>query len=62
MSLSRATMKRIRMGLVWACGYNLLLIPVAMAGGLNPMLAAAAMGLSSVSVVGNALWLRRWDG
>ncbi len=58
-SLSRATRKRIIMGLAWAFGYNVLLIPVAAAAWLNPMLAAAAMSLSSVSVVANALWLRR---
>ncbi len=58
-SLSRATRRRIVMGLVWAFGYNVLLIPVAAAAWLNPMLAAAAMSLSSVSVVANALWLRR---
>jgi cation transport ATPase len=58
-SLSRATRRRIVLGLVWAFGYNVLLIPVAAAAWLNPMLAAAAMSLSSVSVVANALWLRR---
>jgi P-type Cu+ transporter len=58
-SLSRATRRRIVMGLFWAFGYNVLLIPVAAAAWLNPMLAAVAMSLSSVSVVANALWLRR---
>jgi len=58
-TLSRATMKRIWIGLGWAFGYNVLLIPVAAAGWLHPMLAAGAMSLSSVSVVANALWLRR---
>ncbi len=57
--LSRATMKRIRMGLFWAFIYNVVLIPVAVAGYLHPMLAAAAMSLSSVSVIANALWLHR---
>lgn len=57
--LSRATMRRIYMGLFWAFAYNMLLIPVAAVGRLHPMLAGAAMSLSSVSVVLNALWLRR---
>jgi Cu+-exporting ATPase len=59
-ALSRAMRRRIVMGLVWASAYNLVLIPVAVMGWLNPLLAAAAMSLSSVSVVGNALWLKRW--
>lgn len=64
--LSRATMRNITENLFWAFGYNIVLIPVAMGilypfSGLqlNPMLASAAMALSSVSVVANALRLKR---
>ena len=57
--LSRATMRRIRAGLFWAFLYNLILIPVAASGHMNPMFAAGAMALPSVSVVLNALYLRR---
>ena len=58
--LARATRKIIRQNLGWAFGYNLLLVPLAAAGILPPVLAAAAMAVSSVTVVGNALRLRRF--
>jgi P-type Cu+ transporter len=58
--LSRATMRKVRQNLALAFGYNVLAIPLAAFGLLNPALAGAAMALSSVSVVFNALLLRRW--
>ena len=59
-SLSRATLKKIRQNLFFAFAYNILGIPLAAAGMLNPVIAGAAMAMSSVSVVSNALLLKRW--
>ena len=58
--LSHATMRTIRTNFVWALGYNALGIPVAALGLLRPEVAGAAMALSSLSVVGNSLLLRRF--
>ncbi len=60
LDISRRTVATIRRGLFWAFAYNVIGIPLAALGYLNPVIAGAAMALSSVSVVGNALLLRRW--
>jgi Cu+-exporting ATPase len=57
--LSRATMRNIRQNLFLAFVYNVLAVPLAAAGLLTPVVAGAAMSLSSLSVVGNALRLRK---
>ena len=62
LDVSRRTYAKIRQGLFWAFAYNVLGIPLAALGFLNPVIAGAAMALSSVSVVTNALLLRRWQG
>ncbi|WP_343575133.1 heavy metal translocating P-type ATPase [Pseudomonas sp.] len=60
LDISRRTYAKIRQNLFWAFIYNLVGIPLAAFGLLNPMVAGAAMAASSVSVVSNALLLKRW--
>jgi Cu+-exporting ATPase len=60
-ALSRATTAKIRQNLFWAFAFNAVGIPLAAAGLLSPVIAGAAMAMSSVSVVSNALLLRRWQ-
>jgi Cu+-exporting ATPase len=60
LDISRRTVAKIRQNLFWAFAYNVAGIPLAALGFLNPVVAGAAMALSSVSVVTNALLLKRW--
>ena len=60
LDIARRTVAKIRQNLFWAFLYNSLGIPLAALGYLSPVLAGAAMALSSVSVMANALLLRRW--
>ena len=59
--ISDATLQKIKQNLVWALGYNTLMIPLASLGLLQPALAAGAMALSSVSVLTNSLLFRRYE-
>jgi Cu+-exporting ATPase len=60
LDISSRTVAKIRQNLFWAFAYNAAGIPLAALGYLNPVMAGAAMALSSVSVMGNALLLKRW--
>lgn len=60
LEICQRTFNRIRQNLFWAFAYNVVGLPLAAFGFLNPMIAGAAMALSSACVVGNALLLRRW--
>ena len=60
LGLAQATLRTIKQNLFWAFFYNVAAVPLAAVGFLSPVLCAAAMGLSDVIVIGNALRLRRW--
>jgi P-type Cu+ transporter len=60
LQLARAARRKIIGNLAWAFGFNAVMIPLAATGALSPVLAALAMSLSSLAVVGNALLLQRW--
>ena len=60
LDISGRTLRKIRQNLFWAFVYNVAGIPLAALGFLSPVLAGAAMALSSVSVMANALLLKRW--
>jgi Cu+-exporting ATPase len=60
LDISRRTSAKIRQNLFWAFAYNVVGVPLAVFGGLNPVVAGAAMAFSSVSVLANALLLSRW--
>jgi Cu+-exporting ATPase len=60
LDISARTVAKIRQNLFWAFAYNVAGIPLAAMGYLNPVIAGGAMALSSVSVMGNALLLKRW--
>ena len=60
LDISSRTVAKIRQNLFWAFVYNVAGIPLAALGYLNPVMAGAAMALSSVSVMSNALLLKRW--
>jgi P-type Cu+ transporter len=60
LGLARATLRTIKQNLFWAFFYNALGVPLAAMGFMSPVLCAAAMGVSDLVVIGNALWLLRW--
>jgi Cu+-exporting ATPase len=60
LGLARATLRTIKQNLFWAFFYNAIGVPLAALGFMSPILCAAAMGVSDLVVIGNALRLRRW--